>query len=202
LKWIQHFVNEDSAALNGAIGIGDITWLSPLKADGCAEYRDSDFLNLLKVDLPKESLSSFWPDRGPQWDAIGRAARGDIVLVEAKAHVTEVLSPRTKAGEKSVGLIRKSLARTANALGARLGAVDWSQTFYQYTNRVAHAHFLHVINGIPAVLVFLYFVGDKDVDGPANRREWEAAEIVLHEALGLRGKIPKYVKSVCLDVPA
>lgn len=48
--------------------------------------------------------------------------------------------------------------------------------------------------------MFLYFVGDVNVDGPRSRREWEAEIAVLHEALGITGKVPKYVTDAFADV--
>lgn len=200
LRWIQHFVNENPMALDSAIGIGPIKWRSPLACDHYAEYRDSAALELLKVELPRRSLASFWPARGPQWDALGRAASGEAILVEAKAHVPEILSPGCQASAASLPRIRTSLAETAEGVGAQRGAVDWSQRFYQYTNRLAHAYLFNVLNGVPALLVFLYFIGDREMDGPETRHEWEAALAVLHEALGLRGRMPRYAKDVFVDV--
>lgn len=49
-------------------------------------------------------------------------------------------------------------------------------------------------------LSFVHFIGDADVNRPSDRREWEAALTVLHEALGLRGRIPRYVAEVFIDV--
>jgi hypothetical protein len=203
LRWVQHFVNKDPDALETAIGVGPINWCSPLASDGYAEYRDSSILDLLKVKLSKRPLSSFWPARGPQWDALGRAASGELILVEAKAHVAEILSPGTKASEHALERIRASLAETAAGMGAAVpGAVDWSQKFYQYTNRLAHVYFFRKLNDIPALLIFLYFIGDREMNGPASRQEWEAATAVLHEALGLRGRVPLYVKDAFVEVPA
>jgi hypothetical protein len=201
LRWIQHFVNEDSDALNRAIGIGPIDWRSPLASDEYAEYRDTSALDLLKVELPKRPLSSFWPARGPQWDAVGRAASGEVIFVEAKAHIGEILSPGTKASAETLPLIRASLSETATALGAVPGHVDWSQTFYQYTNRLAHAYLLEKLNDLPTLLVFVYFIGDREMDGPTSRREWDAALDVLHEAVGLRGRVPSYVRDAFVEVP-
>jgi hypothetical protein len=200
LKWIQHYVNNAPTVLNAAIGVGPIEWHSPLASDEYAEYRDSSVLDLLECKLTRRSLSSFWPARGPQWDAVGRAASGEIILVEAKAHVSEILSPATQASADNLPLIRASLAETAAGLGAQPGAVDWSQRFYQYTNRLAHAYLLNVLNGVPTLLVFLYFTGDREMHGPDTPREWVAASAVLHEALGLRGRMPRYVKDVFIDV--
>lgn len=201
LRWIQHFVNEAPDALNAAIGNGPIEWRSPRKEDKYAEYRDSAFLDLLGIKLPRRSLTSFWPSGGPQWDALGRAESGEVVLVEAKAHVGEILTPASRGSEDSLKRIRASLAETATALGALPGSVDWSQRFYQYTNRLAHTYLLNRLNGVRALLVFLYFIGDRDMDGPQSRREWEAALAVVHEALGLRGRVPPYAKNIFIDVP-
>jgi len=201
LRWVQHFVNAGQNALEAAIGIGPIQWRSPLASDEFAEYRDSSFLDLLGVQLPRRSLSSFWPVQGPQWDALGRAESGELVLVEAKAHVGEILTPGSQASADTLPFIRQSLDETARYLGAVPGSVDWSQRFYQYTNRLAHAYLLNELNGLSTLLVFLYFIGDREMDGPTSRREWDAALAVLHEALGLRGRVPKYVKDAFVDVP-
>jgi len=200
LRWVQHFVNKASNVLDAAIGIGPIQWRSPLASDGYSEYRDSCFLDLLGIELPRRPLLSFWPARGPQWDALGRAESGELILVEAKAHVGEILSPGSRASADTLPLIRASLSETATGLGALPGAVDWSQRFYQYTNRLAHAYLLSQVNGLPTLLVFLYFIGDREMDGPDSRREWDAALAVLHEALGLRGRVPLYVKDAFVDV--
>jgi len=201
LRWIQHFVNNDPGTLNSAIGLGKIAWVSPLKEDAYSEYRDDGALEKLEVKLTRRPLSSFWPARGPQWDALGIGPSREPVLVEAKAHIGEILSPASKASPKSLKLIHKSLRETAKGLGVVPGGVDWSRTFYQYTNRLAHAYFLRELNGIPAHLVFLYFVGDDFKDGPKTAEEWRAATAVLHEAIGLRGCMPSYVEEIFLEVP-
>ena len=95
-------------------------------------------------------------------------------------------------------MIREALEETKAALGA-LPGMDWTCCFYQYANRIAHAHFLHDLKGIPTRLVSLYIVGDIDMQGPSTRAEWEAAMDVLHEALGIRGRVPGYVQDVFMD---
>lgn len=198
-RWIQTLVNEHPQVLNAAIGITDITWLSPLANDKYAEYRDATFLERLDIGSLRPALESFWPAGGPQWDALGRAQSGEVVLVEAKAHIPELLSPATQATDDSLTLIRRSLSETASALGATPG-MDWALRFYQYTNRLAHGHFLHNIHGVRTRLVFLYIVGDGDVNGPEHRSEWEAALIVLYEALGLRGKRLRFKVDSFVDI--
>lgn len=201
LRWIQLMVNTHPRVLNAAISLGPIDWRSPLATDEFAEYRDTAFLDKLDVKLPKVPLDSFWPARGPQWDALGRAKSGAVVLLEAKAHIAEIMSPGSKAGQRSSQeLIRKALDSTARALHAKLG-LDWTKRFYQYTNRLAHAYLFQELNEVRTRLVFVYFLNDSDFpDGPTSRREWEAAVRVLHEALGITGHVPNYVKDVFIDV--
>jgi len=197
-RWIQFLVNERPDILNKRIGLGRINWLSPIKSDKYAEYRDETFLDLLGIELKKRPLSDFWPKGGPQWDALGISESGEKILVEAKAHIPEIFSS-SKASPKSLKLIRASLAETSSAFKAKRG-IDWSQHFYQYTNRLAHAYLLKKLNGIPTRLLFIYFIGDTYMKGPETESEWQAAIKVLHEALGIRGRIPSYVSDVFIDV--
>jgi hypothetical protein len=200
-RWIQEIINGDSSILDDAIRLGRIDWRSPLAADAYSEYRDDAFLERLSITLPKRSLPSFWPRGGPQWDALGRAATGEVVLVEAKAHLNELYSPQMGAtAEPSVARIQLSLRETAAHLSVPDG-FDWSRQFYQYANRLAHAYFLSAVNAVPAKLVFVYFIGDADMNGPNSREEWATAIHVVHHSLGL-ATIPPYVLDVFIDVRA
>ena len=66
LKWIQHIINEKPEILNARINShldNDntklIEWLSPLKNDDYAEYRDQAFLDRLGINLNHTRLSDF-----------------------------------------------------------------------------------------------------------------------------------------------
>src|SRR6266540_4188718 len=144
-RWVQWFVNHAPQALDERIGLGPIDWRSPRADDDYAEYRDAAFLERLDLALPHRPLTAFWPRGGPQWDALGRAVSGEVVLVEAKAHLLELYSPASAAAEPSLSLIRQSLAEAASALNVREG-LDWSGKFYQYANRIAYAWFLEQVN--------------------------------------------------------
>jgi hypothetical protein len=192
-------VNTYPDVLDAAIGLGKIDWRSPLAGDDYAEYRDDEALDLIGIQLSHRSLESFWPKRGPQWDALGRAESGEAILVEAKAHIGEMFSGATKASEASAEKIRASLAEVMTGLRARLG-LDWSSRFYQYTNRLAHGYLLNKLNKVPCRIVFLYLIGDREMKGPDTRAEWEAAIRVLHEALGLPYSPARFVVEVFLDV--
>ena len=177
-----------------------IDWVSPLKDDDFSEYRDNGFIQKLGIRNLETSLSAFWPKRGPQWDGLGRGDCNEVFLVEAKANIDEIISPETKATEKSLVLIKKSLEGLKKYLKVN-NKVDWSGTFYQYTNRVAHLYFLRALNKLPANLIFVYFIGDESVSGPKSVGEWNAALMVMKKYLGLSThKLEKYIAEVFIDV--
>jgi hypothetical protein len=206
-KWIQKLLNEKPDLLTSLIrtrlnlpDTDNITWLSPLAEDGYAEYQDQAFLDLLNIKLPKVSLSDFWPSRGPVWDGLGKSKTGKVFLVEAKSHISEVLSPKTGAGQKSLRKIKKSLHETKVFLNSN-SEHDWSSIFYQYTNRLAHLYLLRVHNGIPGYLIFLYFLNDEEMSGPQSIDEWSGAIALLHSFLGIgRHKLSKYIADIFIDV--
>jgi hypothetical protein len=117
LKWTQVLINEYPSILNKQINKFfnrdsnlPIEWLSPRADDYYAEYRDEAFLNLLGIKPTKIKLRDFWPNRGPQWDALGRdSATGLYFLVEAKANIPELLSECQAKASASLDLIKKSL---------------------------------------------------------------------------------------------
>jgi hypothetical protein len=208
-KWIQKLIKVKPNLLNSPIrtqlglqGTERITWLSPIADDEYAEYRDQAFLDLLGIKLPKVSLSDFWPSRGPVWDGLGRSDSGNVFLIEAKSHISEVLSPKTGAGEKSLRKIKKSLNETKTFLHSK-SEHDWTTTFYQYTNRLAHLYLLRALNEVPAYLLFLYFVNDKDMSGPKSVDEWIGALSLMKSYLGVgRHRLDKYVAEIFIDVKA
>jgi hypothetical protein len=81
-----------------------------------------------------------------------------------------------------------------------LGWVDWTGTFYQYANRVAHLHFLREHNKVRAHLVNVYFINATDVGGPTSVDEWKGAIKVVKAYLGLgRTRMSKYMHDVFID---
>jgi hypothetical protein len=188
LKWIQRAVNDDSASFDPLVlgsleGATRIDWLSPLREDGFAEYRDASFLSLIGRPDLAAALASFWPARGPQWDALGRSDAGHVLLVEAKAHVAELCSPGTQAAGDSRARIVRTLGEVADRLGAAPLA-PWPDAFYQLANRIAHLWFLRE-NRVEACLLLVDFVGDADMRGPATEEAWDAAYLVANHVLGL-----------------
>ena len=114
-----------------------VEWLSPLEVDDFAEYSDDSFLNRLHCEDVKVPLHDFWPTGGPEWDGLARTSDNRLVIVEAKAHIPELVSSPTGATEPAQSLIRQSLAATKSFVGSN-APCDWATAFYQYTNRLAH----------------------------------------------------------------
>lgn len=207
-KWLQIVVNEQPDLINpvlsdllGLSQAGSIHWLSPVEKDDYAEYRDRQFLERLGITLEKP-LTEFWPRNGPQWDGLAKTDRGDLILVEAKAHIPEMVSDPTGAKSKtSLTRIHNSLEATKQFVGSR-SKTDWSINFYQYTNRLAHLYLLREQNSLPAYLVFVYFIGDREVDGPKSQAEWEGAIELMKSHLGIskRHALSDYILDVFVDV--
>jgi hypothetical protein len=179
----------------------EIEWVSPVRDDEYAEYRDKGFIEKLGLKSLKVPLKEFWPNKGPQWDALGRGSNDEVFLVEAKANIPEVVTPPMGAkSESSIALIQDSLSATKKFLKVK-NNIDWSGTFYQYTNRLAHLYYLRVLNKIPAYLLLIYFIGDKTVDGPESIQEWNAALTVVKKYLGVSNhQLSKYITDIFIDV--
>jgi len=81
---------------------------------------------------------------------------------------------------------------------SRLGSGGVGTTF----NRVVHLYLLRELNKVNAHLVFVYFIGDKDVNGPNSEAEWKSALTVAKGVIGLgeRHQLSKYIGEVFVDV--
>src|SRR5262245_37445643 len=97
-RWLQMAVNQQPELLNepfrqsgGWEASAQVEWLSPIERDGFCEYRDQACLRQLGLK-PQKALADFWPARGPVWDGLARIDR-DVLLIEAKAHIPEMISP-------------------------------------------------------------------------------------------------------------
>lgn len=187
-KWIQRAVNERWSTLErpllDRIGSANVEWLSPLAADEYAEYRDGSLLKHLGRPDLIPALAEFWPTGGPRWDALGKTDHGDVILVEAKAHIAEMFSSPTGASGDSRKRIEKALDEVAQILHAKPRRAPWTEFFYQIANRLAFLHFLRSHN-VPAWLVFVNFLGDREMGGPTTPEEWAAAYQVALHVMGL-----------------
>jgi hypothetical protein len=182
----------------GVPGLTAIRWLSPVGEDGYREYRDEEALGRLGVTLASKPLSGFWPAGGPVWDGLARAETGQVLLVEAKAHIAELASPGSRAGEKSLARIEEAFKVVRAAIAPRSSA-SWTSTFYQYANRLAFLYLLRE-NGVDAHLLHVLFLNARDVRGPGEVAEWHGALKLLRASLGLSDhRLQAFVHEVYVD---
>ena len=190
--WLRIAVNESTPTLNSRIRMAfgwpdePIQWLSPLASDQHAEYYDESVHERLGITNLRVPLHDFWPAGGPRWDALARTASGKLVLVEAKAHIDEIVDYGTRAGAESAVKINAALESAKSAYGARAEA-PWHTPFYQYANRLAHLYYLRGLNELDAYLVFLYFANATDVPSPCSVERWQGAIQTVQRSLGLPG---------------
>ena len=207
--WLQTAVNRCPEVINKAVIDAlklspkeGIRWLSPLEEDTTPfkEYRDEEFLQRLKIELPHMALKEFWPRLGPQWDGLARTASGRCLLIEAKANIPEFNSTPSAASEQSRKKIKSALDDTKKFLRAGNRA-NWTTCFYQYANRLAHLYLLKELNKVPAALVFVYFVGDTTIPSrkPVSREGWEVAIDLALNHLAVRPNAP-WMKRNVFDV--
>jgi hypothetical protein len=160
-------------------------WCSPLAATHYAEYRDEEAFRALGIaEFPVRPLADLWPRRGPVWDGLALTNRGNFILVEAKAHVAEVLSPPSKAGPKSRAFIDAALDEARRFYAPRSGKA-WTEHFYQYVNRLAHQYFVAHVNGLPSRLVFLKCYHAREMNGSTSAAEWIGVAKLIHAFLCL-----------------
>jgi hypothetical protein len=197
LKWIQRLVEYHPSALDdalraaGALSNGrHIEWLSPLREDHWAEYRDVQWLKKIGQGHLSHILKKFWPRRGPQWDAIAKDETGRVFIFEAKAHSNEMAST-CKAGIASKRIITSSLNYAKTQLAIKADA-DWLCGYYQYANRLAHLCMLRE-HDVDAWMIFLYFFGDMDMQGPETEAEWRPYIEAAHRHLGIDSHAPHVV---------
>lgn len=124
---------------------------------------------------------------------------GKLFLVEAKSHIPELISTLQAKDDSSARKICRSLDDTKRYMNSG-SKTDWSRGFYQYANRSAHLYVLRQ-NQLSAYLVFVYFINDDTVKGPAIVQEWEGAIKVVHSYLGIgRHRLQKFVVDLFIDV--
>lgn len=188
--WLQRLINNHTYLINDEVckvvpGIksDSIKWLSPVKDDDFSEYRDKAFIDRLNLTLNNVPLKDFWPRGGPVWDGLGRAD-DQIFLIEAKAHIPELDTSPMKASPDSAEKIANSLRQVKAYVNSR-SPNDWTRSFYQYTNRLAHLYLLRTLNNVDAWLFNIYFVGDEIMKGPQSGDEWKGAIRLVRSHLGL-----------------
>lgn len=207
-KWIQHFVNtEDVVILTNKIQMEDhsisgLKWCSPLKKESYDEYRTGNIPHMNSGDI------TFWPSQGPWWDAVATFDNEGILLVEAKAHLSEINSKCRASNPDSVNKIKFAMQRTHKALVPAKSYDEntwfsndektWFSKYYQLANRLTFLHHLKE-QGNNVRLLLLNFVNDW-THICTDEKEWRnRSEIVWKEMIGT-SQVPQGVLEILLEV--
>lgn len=195
LRYLGRHRQKLDAAVKQAMRVDSpIEWLD-FPFDEARSWKDGEWKGLeFLADRPdvQRVWREFWPQGAGihNWDAVGwcsTASGRDLLLVEAKANVEEILS---SCGAKEFGglhQIREALDKTKRAIGSP-ESCNWLEGYYQLANRLAVIYFLGSL-GIRVHLLLIYFVGDA-VPGrtcPRSRAEWQPALDAQDRHLGIAG---------------
>ena len=125
-KWIQKLINENASIINAPLKQNlnlsqdeKIDWISPLEKDKYTEYYDEVFLEKLGLSALIPELKKFWPKGGPHWDCIGQSSSQKVFLVEAKSHISELISSLRATNPYSKRRIEDNLRRTKRSSGQK-----------------------------------------------------------------------------------
>ena len=203
-SWMQQCVKRKHQPLEQAIAqaVGrpgsEVEWKSPLPPS-YREARDGKVFELLGIQPTRRALKDFWPQRGSVWDALA-VVDDQYILIEAKAHIPELISGGSKAAGSSLQTIVSSLNQTRKSLAPK-SRVNWAMSpFFQYANRLAFLQFLREDNRIPAHLVFLYFTHDEIMGGPESTEEWRGALRLMEASLGISNhRLTPFIHKIFID---
>jgi hypothetical protein len=157
----------------------NIEWKSPDSENGYYEYRD-DFLTPFFQDEAKQQaamikIRNHWPKNGPQWDGIAVISADNLpkglILVEAKANISETYSKMKASSVVSRDLIEKTLTDTQKLFGSQSPLEAWTEEFYQLGNRLAFIHLLNNDLKIPTWLALVNFTDDA-THKPTSLKDW------------------------------
>jgi hypothetical protein len=197
-RQIQAYVNTEGlterlgAELRDAFPVlegAEIDWRAPRAAERYEEPCDETFWAAIERPELAGTAASWWPKRGPEWDAVGLARRQGldqvVVLIEAKAHPDELGDGAMGAtSETSISMIKVALDKARVELKATGSPASWVGPHYQLANRVAWVRWLQQAK-VDAVLAHVLFEDDRS-HKPASRQELEQAVESMHRALGIQ----------------
>lgn len=209
--WMQIVVNDSKLRreLEGKIGDGKLTWLSPLADESFAEYMLKSPIICARLGIKEEekkALFGFWPSRQPQWDALALdKSEETLYLFEAKANKREVSDPKgTRAKSKeSIKLIENSMSEVQLQFYPKGDFANWRKPYFQVANRLT---FFHKLNEKPCgkvksvKLIYLEFVNDPTIKYPMSQAKWDKLNEDVWKFMTGCDKPPKGVKVICFDV--
>ena len=194
-------------------------WLSPIEDDGYKEYTGKRFWEMIYSSAgktPLTEISGFWPLKGCHWDGVvevlQKGRRVGIILIEAKAHSSELRSTISARSETSIRIILDTLRKVKSELRVSEER-DWTGQYYQSANRIAHVLHLNsrdILKPITYALANLYFLNDKFAGEKCNEhfeseKEWTPFIKKEYDYLGITPEdhplLKNHIKNIFIDAP-
>lgn len=198
--WMQEIVNNDSLKeeLGRRLGRESLKWISPLANDSYDEYQLTE--NKLKQEIPElENMDfSFWPKRGPEWDAIALSEdRSELYLFEAKSYKNEMRKGMGATDKDSIYKIKESMKKTCEEFYENVyDEKIWEGKYYQLGNRLTFLYNMNHEEKLPKVkLVLLNIVYDITHDDSKRTQleEWKKHYEEVFEKMTGSKETPKDV---------
>jgi hypothetical protein len=198
IKWFDYLVN------NSKLSMDD-------------EYNNIQFLkDRIDFALIESNWKNYWPQKGntQNWDGIFYH-NDEIVLIEAKAHITEMQQSCEAKEGSGKNKISESLSSTREYFGIQ-ATNDWLKKYYQLANRLAFINFLDH-NYIKASLLNIYFINGyqkrviekrgskeqiivKEDKSVLSKDQWQSEIDREYEYLGIENSSAKNrIESVFID---
>lgn len=182
---------------------------------GDKKYKKREFFEAIPEIFTPEIISSFNEDKfgdklNQNWDGIFWVDK-TVYLVEAKAHINEIISDCQSDNQKSLSIIEEYFQKTKECFDVSSDN-DWKKTYYQMANRIAFLKLLQS-HKIEARLVNIYFVDgyEKKVKDPDSEKfytiqnkntskdKWDKALADEEKYLGISGLINKLILPVFIN---
>lgn len=178
---------------------GGIHWFD-FKYDG---YCDKELLNLefITKELDDE-WKKYWMcgNGGINWDAVGISQDGTYILVEAKAHLSEMknsASGSQKSQEHNLEKIEEFINRNNISSSADV----WSKDVYQLANRLIITDFLKN-KGFKVKLLYVLFENgfeyNRDKSDSATKDEWNTEMERELISMGIKGTNAEALVNWCI----
>lgn len=199
LRMLGWHRNEFNEAIATCAGINkDINWLD-FEFNGS---EDKELLNFDFISEVKDEWKRYWSCGlgGINWDAIGLTKDGTYVLVEAKAHISELVSSSC-GGKISKENNDKKIEYVLKKYNINKTPNDWNVECYQLANRIVALDFL-LSKGIKAKLVYVLFENGYEFNSSTNQsascEEWQEEIEKEFTKLGIKGTKLEKLVNICI----
>ena len=199
LRMLGWHRNDFNDKVKSALGLkGEITWLDFHYAGPC----DDELLNLEFIPSLNDEWKKYWAcgTRGINWDAVGVTDDGTYVLVEAKAHLSEMKNSAT-GGKRAIENNSRRITNFITKHSINSTAEIWTKDFYQVANRLIISDFLES-RGYKAKLLYVLFENgfeyNRDTSDSASKAEWDTEMERELSAMGIKNTSAEPMISWCV----